>query len=203
MKKMTWLIAWTPPSFALVSQRRALQRLGQQHLLGEDQVVTVVVRELVVVAHRDRIERAGDLAVAAEDAARQVDLIHRRVALARRDAVLRRVLRRDHADAVGRARRRAKRAADALLKARVLEAMELVAPAKARIHGHLLLGILDRRRPFGDSRERRLQPARRLCKSAPSAARRPGLGVAGDLDDVLAWTPRGHVQRRHERRLLY
>ena len=56
-------------SFALVAQRRALERLGEQHLLGEDQVRAVVVGELVVVAHRDRVERAGDLAVAAEDAA--------------------------------------------------------------------------------------------------------------------------------------
>ena len=47
----------------------ALERLGEQHLLGEDQVGAVVVGHLVLVAHRDRVERAGDLAVAAEDAA--------------------------------------------------------------------------------------------------------------------------------------
>src|SRR5262245_23868777 len=32
------------------AQRRALERLGEQHLLGEDQIVAVVVRHLVVVA---------------------------------------------------------------------------------------------------------------------------------------------------------
>src|SRR5262249_48735845 len=80
-----------PRSLALGSQRRAVQGLGEQHLLGEDQVRALVVGEFVVVAHRDRVERAGDLAVAAEDAARQVDLVPLRVSLARRDAVLGRV----------------------------------------------------------------------------------------------------------------
>src|SRR5271165_5505927 len=82
MKNSTELIFSSPSSLALVPQRGALDRLGQQHLLGEDQVGAIVVGELVVVAHRDRVERAGDLAVAAEYATRQVDLIHRGVALA-------------------------------------------------------------------------------------------------------------------------
>src|SRR5437016_3626157 len=73
-------------SLVLGPQRRALQRLGQEHLLGEDEIGAVVVGELVVVAHRDRVERARQLAVAAEDAARQVNLIHRGVALARGSA---------------------------------------------------------------------------------------------------------------------
>src|SRR5688572_12587191 len=74
------------------AQRRALERLRQQHLLREDEVGAVVVGQLVVVAHRDRVERARGLAVAAEDAAGEVDLVHRRVALAGAHAVLRRVL---------------------------------------------------------------------------------------------------------------
>src|SRR5205823_1556536 len=106
-------------SLALVPQRRALHRLGEQHLLGEDQVAAFVVRQLVVVAHRDRVERAGDLAIAAEDAARHVDLVDRRVALAGGDAVIGRVLGGDDADAVGRAGGGAQRAADALLQAGV------------------------------------------------------------------------------------
>src|SRR5438045_6005598 len=81
-------------------KRCAFDRLRQQHLLGEDQVRTGVVRELVVVAHRDRVERAGDLAVAAEDAARHVDLVDGGVALAGADPVLGRVLGGHHADAV-------------------------------------------------------------------------------------------------------
>src|ERR1700682_4121375 len=154
MKNRTALIAGAPPRgvrvlhplsprssplLALVPQRRALQRLGEQHLLGEDQLRAVVVRELVVVAHRDRVERAGDLAVAAEDAAREVDLVHGRVALARGDPVLGRILGGDHADAVGRAGGGAERAADALLEMSVLEAVQLVPSAVARVHRYLLL----------------------------------------------------------------
>src|SRR5580692_56871 len=126
-----------PSLLALVPQRRALERLGEEHLLGEDQVCAVVVGELVVVAHRDRVERAGDLAVAAEDAARQVDLVDRGVALAGGDAVFRGVLGGDHADAVGRAGGRAERAADALLEVGVLEAVQLVAAAEARVDRRL------------------------------------------------------------------
>src|SRR5207248_4277684 len=153
-------------SLVLGPQRRALQRLGQEHLLGEDEIGAVVVGELVVVAHRDRVERARDLAVAAEDAARHVDLVHGRIALAGRDAVRRGVLGRDHADAVGRAGCRAQRAADALLQARlcpilgyVLEAMELVPAPEARVHGRLLLGVLDRGGGLGEAAERRQQAA--------------------------------------------
>src|SRR5271156_7148585 len=143
MKNRTELIVVAASSLALVPQRRALDRLRQQHLLGEDQVGAIVVGELVVVSHRDRVERTGDLAVAAEYAARQVDLIHRGVALAGGHAVLGRVLGGDDADAVGRAGGGAQRAADALLEVRVLEAMQLVAAAKARVDGGLLLRVLN------------------------------------------------------------
>ena len=129
---------------ALAPQRRALERLGEQHLLGEDEVRAVVVRHLVVVAHRDRVERARDLAVAAEDAAAQVDLVDRGVALAGGDAVLGRVLGGDDADAVGRAGGGAQRAADALLQPGVLEAVQAVPAAEARVDRRLLLGVLDR-----------------------------------------------------------
>src|SRR3989440_4919074 len=125
--------------FALPAQGRPLERLGQQHLLGEDQVGAVVVRQLVVVAHRDRVERAGDLAVAAEDAATEVDLVDRGVALAGRHSVLGVVLSGDDADAVGRAGGGAERAADALLQPRVLEAVQLVAAAEAPVDRRLLL----------------------------------------------------------------
>src|SRR5436305_10427987 len=82
MKKKATLTRWPPRSLVLPSQRRALDRFGQQHLLGEDQVRAGVVRELVVVAHGDGVKRAGHLAVAAEDAAREIDFVHRGVALA-------------------------------------------------------------------------------------------------------------------------
>src|ERR1700760_707868 len=196
MKNKTWLIEPKRPSLVLVPQRRALERLGEQHLLREDQVGAVVVGELVVMAHRDRVERARDLAVAAEDAAREVDLVDLRVALARRYAMLGRVLGGDDADAVRRARGRAERAADALLQARVLEAVQLVAAAGARGDGRLLLRILDRDRRFAEAPERRHQPARRLAERAPDAARGARRRCPLNHDHVLARAPGRHVQAR-------
>src|SRR3954463_7159219 len=125
-------------SLVLVPEGRPLERLGEQHLLGEDQVGAVVVGELVLVAHRDRVERAGDLAVAAEDAAAEVDLVDRGVALAGGDAIAGDVLGGDDADAVGRAGGGAERAADAFLEAGVLEAVQFVAAAEARVDRRLL-----------------------------------------------------------------
>src|SRR5688572_25968913 len=94
-----WLRASAWRLLALAAQRGAVQWLGEQHLLGEDEVGAVVVRHLVLVAQRDRVEGACDLAVAAEDAAAEVYLVDLRVALAGRDApVARRVLRGDDAD---------------------------------------------------------------------------------------------------------
>src|SRR3954465_14068579 len=70
-----------------------LRRLRQQHLFREDEVGAVVVRQLEVVPHRDGVEGARRLAVAAEDALREVDLVDGGVALAGGDAVVGRVLR--------------------------------------------------------------------------------------------------------------
>src|SRR4051812_4246655 len=171
--------------FPLPAQGRPLERLGQQHLLGEDQVAAVVVRQLVVVAHRDRVERARDLAVAAEDAAAHVDLVHGRVALAGGHAMFRRVLRGDDADAVRRAGGGAERAADALLEARVLELVELVPPAEPRVDRHLLLRVLHGRRALDHAGEGGLQPAQGLAEG-PVGRARAGLRRADDLEDVVA-----------------
>ena len=67
MKKRTLLHMrpTRPPAAAACARGGRLE----QHLLREDQVRARVVRQLEVVAHRDRVERARDLAVAAEDAA--------------------------------------------------------------------------------------------------------------------------------------
>src|SRR4051794_13465677 len=156
-------------------ERRALQRLGEQHLLREDQVRAVVVGHLVVVAHRDGVEGAGDLAIAAEDAAGEVDLVDLGVALAGRDAVLRIVLMGDDADAVGRAGGGAERAADALLEPAVLEAVELVTAAEALVDRSLLLRVLDRHGPLEDPAEGGAQPAERLAEGPVRAARAAGL----------------------------
>src|SRR3712207_3468604 len=122
------------------------------------------------MAHRDGVERARDLAVAAEDAARHVDLVDRGVALARRHAVLRRVLGCYDADAVRRAGRRAQRAADALLEPGVLEAVELVPAAEARVDRRLLLRVLDRVRPLDEAAEARLEAPQGLAEGAVQAA---------------------------------
>src|SRR5215211_7514986 len=125
---------------ALRAQRRALERLGEQHLLREDQVVAVVVRQLVLVAHRDGVERARD---------------------------------------------GAERAPDALLEAGVLELVELVAAAEARVDRHLLLGVLHGRRALDHPGEGRLQPPEGLPEGP---VRRPQAGPrrVDDLEDVLA-----------------
>jgi hypothetical protein len=128
-----------------VGDGHLLHRLGKQHVLRVDEVVARVLRDLVLVAERDCVERARKLAVAAEDAAAHVDLVDARVTLAGGDAVVRRVLSRNDPDAVGRARGRAQRAADALLQA-VLVDVEPVTSAEARIDGPLVLGVLLRDR---------------------------------------------------------
>src|SRR4051794_38245859 len=171
------------------AQRRALERLGEQHLLGEDEVRAVVVAHLVVVAHRDRVERARDLAVAAEDAAGEVDLVDGRVALAGADPVLGRVLGGDDADAVGRAGGGAQRAADALLQSGVLEAVQLVAAAEARVDRRLLLGVLDRLRPLDVAPERRPQTLEGRTERAVGAAGAAGRGRPLHGDHVVAGGP--------------
>src|SRR5437879_5481503 len=128
-----------------VGDRDALDRRGEQHVLRVDLVVPVVLRDLELVAERDRVERAGELAVAAEDAARHVDLVDARVPLAGRDAVVGRVLCGDDADAVRRTCGRTERAADALLQP-VLVHVEAVAPAEARVDRPLVLRVLLRYR---------------------------------------------------------
>src|SRR5215216_3405420 len=173
-----------PELLAGPAQRRPVERLGEQHLLGEDQVRAVVVRHLVVVAHRDRVERARDLAVAAEDAPREVDLVHRRVALAGADAVLGGVLGRHDADAIGRAGGGAERAADALLEPGVLEPVQLVAAAEARVDRGLLLRVLVGVCALGPAPEHGLHAAQRLAEGAVGPADGPALGGAHHLEDV-------------------
>src|SRR4051794_20404762 len=132
-----------------VGDRHLLDRLGEQHVLRVDQVVARVLGELEFVAERDRIKRAGDLAVAAEDAAAHVDLVDARVALACRDAVARRVLGGDDADAVRGARGCAERAPDAFLEP-VLVQVQPVPSAEAWIQRPLVLRVLLRDRLLED-----------------------------------------------------
>src|SRR5262245_19522441 len=94
--------------------RLLISRRRNQHLaLVPHEVVLAVDGELVVLAHEDRRHRAGLFAVAAEDAARLVDLVRRRVARAGHHRAV--VLRRLEVDRIGRARHRAETAGHALL----------------------------------------------------------------------------------------
>src|SRR5580765_322960 len=146
---------------AAVSDRHPLDRLGEQHVLRVDQVVARVLGDLVLLLERDRVERACELAVAAEDAAREVDLVDPRVPLAGGDAVVGRVLGGDDADAVGRARSGAEGAADALLEP-VLVPPEPVPPAEARVERALELRVLLRDRLFEDLLQRDAEAAERV-----------------------------------------
>ena len=140
-----------------------------------------VVGELVVVAHRDRVERAGHLAVAAEDAARHVDLVDRRVALAGRDLVVGRVLGGHHADALGRAGRGAERAAHALLEARCPRSGAACGGRGSA--GRPASSPRGTRSVTGPSTTRPkvvLQAAQRLAEHAVDGADAAGLGAAVD-----------------------
>src|SRR4029079_5814882 len=122
-----------------------------------DEVVARVLGELVIGFEGDRVEWARELAVPTEDAAGEVDLVDARVALAGGDAVLRRVLVGDDANAVGRTGGCAKRAADALLES-VLMAPEAVPSPEARGHRALVLRVLLRDRFLEDLSEGDSEP---------------------------------------------
>src|SRR6266508_507772 len=66
-----------------VCHGHALDRLGEQHVLRIDEVVARVLRDFVFGLERDRVEGARKLAVPAEDAAREIDLVDPRVTLSR------------------------------------------------------------------------------------------------------------------------
>src|SRR6478736_260722 len=108
----------------LVTQPHRVRRLlhagqqrGQQHVLGVDQPLPVVVGQLVLVRHGEGPGRAGLDAQAAADAAQVVDLVVLAVPLTRREALLFGVVAALHEDRVGRAGPRAQLAADTLLQA--------------------------------------------------------------------------------------
>src|SRR5438105_3370998 len=73
----------------------------EKHVLGVDQRSTVIVRQIQDWLQRDCPGWTGFLAESAENTAELVDLIHRRVALARRHLVVRRIFGGLDVDAVG------------------------------------------------------------------------------------------------------
>src|SRR5690606_7419587 len=121
--------------FAEVQRVRRLlhprQQRREQLLLREDQILPAVPRQLVLVAHGQRTGRARLDAQPAEDAPSVVDLVHLRVPLARRVAILLAVVRALDVDRVRGARPGAQLAPDALLQP-VGVAVEDVPPVVAR-----------------------------------------------------------------------
>src|SRR4029453_17085398 len=82
---------------------------------------------------------------------------------------------------------------DALLEPGVLEAVKLVAAPEARIHGGLLLGVLDGHRTLDHPREGRPQAFERRPEGAIGAADPAGIRAALDLDRVIFRIPGAHV----------
>src|SRR5579884_2570817 len=109
--------------------RFLLGRVGlEQHLLRVDELLAARVGELVFGPEHDRLDRAGLLAVAAEDAPEHVDLVDLGVALPGADPVLLGVLGGDPQDAPHRAGGRAQLTADAALQPVVVPAEVVTAP---------------------------------------------------------------------------
>src|SRR3954470_7403892 len=107
--------ALNPSPSPLSGARRRRRRRHEQFCLVPDEVGLAVDRELVVLAHEDRADRARFFAVTAENAARLVNLVDRRVARTGLNRAV--VLRRLEVDGIGRARRRTQPARHALLQA--------------------------------------------------------------------------------------
>src|SRR5579872_1861447 len=128
----------------------------QEKRLVVDERAAAVIGHLETRRQRDRISRTCLFAHTAEDAAQLVDFVAERVALTRRLAVIRRVLRADDGDCVGRAGDLAELAADApLFTVRV--AAQLVQAVKARGMSALDERIVDRRLSAEQIAERRAQ----------------------------------------------
>ena len=154
----------TPGPPQLPGGGRRLRRGGRGHeqvLLVPDEVVLAVHGQFVVLAHEDRRDRAGFLAVAAEDAACLVDLVDLGVTWARLHGTV--VLRRLEVDGVGRARHRAEPAGHALLEPVLVSHQHLLA-AVLREHRDLLVRVADGDGLAEEVLEGRRKPDRKLAK---------------------------------------
>lgn len=141
---------WT---FSLRSNHHIWLARIEQHLFGQDEIAAVVVGHGKLMAEHDRLGRAGFFAVATEDAAQQVHLVDRGIALARRRGMRRVVLRRLHVDRAGGASRLTQHAADAALHA-VLVAAQFVLAAEARIERRRVARVFGRNRLLAERLER-------------------------------------------------
>src|SRR6266568_2380907 len=127
------------PNFQ-ISKLLARSGRHEQVRLVPDEVLVAVHRELVVLAHEDRRDRAGLFTVSAEDAARLVDLVGLRVARPRLDGAV--VFRRLEVNRVRRARDGAQTARHAFLQPVLVAHQDLLA-APLRERRDFLVGIVD------------------------------------------------------------
>jgi len=119
--------------------------LFQKLLLTINEGIDVVGGELKAVAVRYGISRARFHAITAENAARIIDVVHARIALARGDSVCINVLRGFDVNAIRGASRRAEEATNALFQSAFIP-VENVNPAVARLKMHRFIRVVLRDR---------------------------------------------------------
>jgi len=115
---------------------------GEQLFFDVDQVISLIVGQGELVLQLDGSGRAGLLAVTAEDAAAEVDLVHLGVALPLGVAFLLGVLAGLDINAAGRAIGRAEAAAHTQLQP--VLSLQLVPPAETGVEANPFLRILNR-----------------------------------------------------------
>src|SRR5581483_5229530 len=161
---------------------------GQQHRLGVVEVAALLAVVLEDARLDDRIDRAGLLAEAAEDALRQVDVIARRAARAVGPLV------RFDVDGERRAHRLAELAGDAALFA-VGIAPERMQPAETRAHRRLLLGELHRDLAGEDMPSRQREPLEQLDQHERAEEFDEAIHVLAPRVRGVARTPRSPASR--------
>lgn len=148
MEKSSWEIVGSKliADWTLVSCRLLRQNIFLDHLLfAVDQRIDIVGRQFKSVSVRDRIGRACFYAIPAENAARVVDVVHRRVPLSCGDAVRIGIFRCLDVNAIRGAGGSAKEASDALFQA-ILIAVQHVNAAIARLKMYRFVRVVLRHR---------------------------------------------------------
>jgi len=145
----------------IVAFLHQLARRDGRPRLGHHGALATVLGQLEARAERDRLGRARLGAVAAVDAAHEVDLVPLGISLPGRDRILRIVLGREDVDAPHRTRGGAQLAPDASLEPVVVPVQD-VPPSMTRRHRLLLLRILNRDRLRAHLAERERQALQQL-----------------------------------------
>src|SRR5215213_5739851 len=128
---------------------------NQQIIFGLEEICTTVNREFKIVTVSNGVLRTGLDTITTEDAASIIDVVNRRVAFVDADSLLGRprVVCGNDVDTFGRTRSRAEITGYTLLSTQLVD-VQKVLPAITRLHGHRLIGVLDRPLAFGNVRQR-------------------------------------------------